>query len=109
MPGCRKIVCLYAALLAARAAAQTAAMRDAFTEMQRGEFVSAERKLRGEVAARPSDAKALSLLAAALDNQHRIEEAAPFHARAAALAPRSVEVLVSYAAHFSMAGNDDAA
>src|SRR5215469_6748329 len=103
------IACLLAAVLAIPAAAQTPGMRAALADMQRGDFSSAEHKLRGEVAARPADALALSLLAAALDNLQRTSEASQFHRRALANAPHSIDVLVSYAAHLSMTGDDEAA
>jgi tetratricopeptide (TPR) repeat protein len=104
-----KIACLIVAVFAFPAAAQTPAMRTALADMQRGDFASAEQKLRGEVAARPNDAVALSLLGAALDNLNRIPEAAAFHTRAVSLSPHSIEVLTSYAAHLSITGDDEAA
>jgi len=93
----------------AQGADHNTAMRDAIAAMQRGDFQAAERQLRGEVAAHPDDALALSLLGAALDNLKQFPEAAGFHNRAIAKAPRSTDVLTSYAAHLWIAGNDEEA
>jgi tetratricopeptide (TPR) repeat protein len=104
-----KIAGLYAAIVLAQGADHNAAMRDAIAAMQRGDFQSAERQLRVEVAAHPDDALALSLLGAALDNLKKFPEAAGFHSRAVAKAPRSTDVLTSYAAHLWIAGNAEEA
>jgi len=108
-----KLAWLYAVVLTAQSAGQSTgpspAARDAIAAMQRGDFPSAERMLRAELAAHPDDAITLSLLGATLDNLQRIPEAAPFHDRAVAKAPRHLDVLTSYAAHLSMAGKEDEA
>src|SRR5207247_778017 len=108
-----RIAWLFGAVLLAQAPAQpvdqSPAMRDAIAAMQRGDFQTAEPKLRGEVASRPDDALALSLLGAALDNLKKIPEAARFHGRALAKAPRSTDVLNNYAAHLWIAGNEEEA
>src|ERR1051326_1701408 len=87
------------------ASGQNAAVRQALAAMQRGDFLSAERQLRDDIAAHPGDAFALSLLGVALDNQKRMSEADGFHRRAVDLAPDSAEVLNNYAAHQAFAGN----
>lgn len=100
--------CLLAALLLSTsrgwAADQSAAAREAVAAMQRGDFSSAERTLRGEIQQHPEDAWALSLLGVALDNQKRIPEAADFHSRAVEKAPRSAEILNNYGTHLWSAG-----
>src|SRR4051812_40341294 len=96
------------ALLAiSQAVAQPPALRDAVTAMQRGDFTTAERELRRQIAARPDDTLALSLLGATLDRANRIAEAESYHDRAIALAPRSPDVLNNYAAHLWIAGKPD--
>ncbi len=98
------ILFLWAAL--AWASAQpSAAVQEALAAMQRGEFHAAEVKLRAELKVRPADPAALSLLGAALDEQHQPAAAAPFHQQAVAAAPRSPSVLTNYAAHLMMSGN----
>jgi Flp pilus assembly protein TadD len=104
-----KIAWLCAAVALAQTVDHGAALRDAVAAMQRGDFQSAERQLRGEVAAHPDDALALSLLGAALDNLKKFSEAAGFHSRAVAKAPRSTDVLTSYAAHLWIGGNEEEA
>ncbi len=86
--------------------AQPPALRDGIAAMQRGDFPSAERELRKQVATHPEDALALSLLGATLDNLKRVPEAAVFHDRAVAKAPRSADVLNNYAAHLWIAGKE---
>jgi tetratricopeptide (TPR) repeat protein len=95
-------------LLPARAQSgdSTRAMRDAMSALARGDFSAAERTLRVEVAARPDDVWALSLLGASLDSLKRIAEADPFHRRAVAAAPRSADVLNNFAAHLWLAGEE---
>ncbi len=110
-----KIAWIYAAVVLAQGVDHSAgadhntAVRGAVAAMQRGDFQSAERQLRGEVAAHPDDALTLSLLGAALDNLKKFTEAAGFHNRAVAIAPRSTDVLTSYAAHLWIAGNEEEA
>jgi tetratricopeptide (TPR) repeat protein len=99
---------LVLALLAVtQALAQPLALRDAVSAMQRGDFATAERQLRAQVAAHPNDALALSLLGAALDNLKRLSEAAVYHQRAVAITPPSADVLNNYAAHLWIAGKLD--
>src|SRR5258708_174246 len=81
-------------------------LRDALSALDRGDFQAAEQKLRGEIAAHPDNAWALSLLGAALDNLKRIPDADALHRRAIAKAPRSPEVLNNYAAHLWISGKE---
>ena len=97
---------LTAVVALAQPADPAAPMRDAIAAMQRGDFPSAEKKLRAEIAAHPDHAMALSLLGVALDNLKRSPEAADFHRRAVAKSPRSPDVLNNYAAHLWLAGNE---
>ena len=83
------LVILCAAVALSQSPDSAVVMRDAVTAMQRGDFPSAERRLRAEVAAHPDDAMALSLLGVALDNLKRIPEARELHNRAIAKAPQS--------------------
>ena len=75
----------------------------------RGDFATAERQLRTEIAAHPNDAWPLSLLGAALDNLKRVPEADAFHRRAVAKAPRSIDVLNNFAAHLWLAHREQEA
>ena len=88
---------------------EQAALRDAVAALQHGDFRAAEQKLRGEVAAHPNDALALSLLGVALDSQNQFREAAEFHRRAVAAAPRTSDVLSNYGSHLAATGEDAAA
>ncbi len=92
-----------------RAADERAALREAVADLQRGDFRAAEQKLRVEVAAHPNDAPALSLLGVALDSQNQFREAAEFHRRAVAAAPRVSDVLSNYGSHLAATGEDAAA
>jgi tetratricopeptide (TPR) repeat protein len=88
---------------------QSAAARQAVASMRRGDFPSAERMLRAEAEEHPDDPWVLSLLGVALDNQKKISEAEPFHARAVSMSPRSAEVLTNYGTHLWSAGQYDRA
>jgi tetratricopeptide (TPR) repeat protein len=93
---------LAVALLVAPAswsADQSAATREAVAAMRQGDFPSAERMLRSEAKAHPDDPWVLSLLGVALDNQKKITEAEPFHARAVSMSPRSAEILTNFGTH----------
>src|SRR6516165_7197249 len=98
-----------AAGLALVGVSPAADVRDAIAAMQRGDFAAAERQLRAEVSAHPEEAPALSLLAVALDNENKLEDAAAFHRRALAAAPNSVDVLGNYGNHLLLAGDDEGA
>ena len=86
-------------------AAQTNGVGEALADMQRGQFHAAELKLRTELKEHPGNAVALSLLGAALDEQHEIAAADAFHQRALAAAPHSTSVLSNYAAHLMLSGD----
>lgn len=86
-----------------------ASLPDALAAMRRGDFAAAERELRAEVAAHPSEAAALSLLGVALDSENKVKEADEFHRRALAAAPNSVDVLGNFGNHLFRMGDDDGA
>ena len=93
------------ALLLLRAAeGQSAAGREAVSLMQRGDFASAEKLLRNELSAHPTDWWVSSLLGVALDNEKRIPEAEEFHRRAVAGLPGSAEILTNFGVHYWSAG-----
>src|SRR3712207_4751627 len=85
------------------------AIGEAVAALQRGDFATGERILRAEVAARPNEAMALSLLAAALDSQGKTREAAAFHRRALAAAPGNADVLSNYGNHLVATRDENAA
>ena len=103
------LVWLCAALSAQPTTGPGASLGSALSALQRGDFQSAERYLRAQLAAHPEDPAVLSFLGVALDNLKRIDEAAPFHRRAVAISPRSTSVLDNYAAHLWMAGHPEEA
>jgi Tfp pilus assembly protein PilF len=105
----QQLAVLWCCIAVGWAADERVVFRDAVAAMQRGDFRAAEQKLRPEVAARPNDAAALSLLGVALDNQNQFREAAELHRRAVAAAPRSADVLNNYGNHLAAAGEDAAA
>jgi tetratricopeptide (TPR) repeat protein len=106
-------VSLLAALIFAIPAAQAAddrpPIRDALAALARGDFATAEQKLRADVETHPNDAPALTLLGVALDNLGKLPEADEVHRRALANAPRSLDVLNNYANHLVGAGKGDEA
>jgi tetratricopeptide (TPR) repeat protein len=85
------------------------AVREALVFMQKGDFASAEARLRPEVAAHPDDPSALSLLGVALDHLKKISEAAEYHRRALVQAPHSISALSNYAEHEWIAGSQQEA
>lgn len=89
--------------------AGAAALRDARAALERQDFTSAEARLRAELKARPAEAEALSLLGMALDGQNKFTEAADFHHRAIAAAPRSATILARYGTHLFNAGDEKGA
>ena len=99
---------LFAALVV-RAADDDAQVRAAAADMARGDFSSAEGKLRAELRLHPEDARVLSLMGAALDGQKKFPEAAEFHRRAVAAAPGSADALSNQGSHFLAAGDENAA
>ena len=108
-PSTSLLAVLLFCLSAGRAADGGATLRDAVAALERGDFPSAEQKLRAELVAHPSDATALSLLGVALDNQKKFREAAEAHRRAIANAPRSAGILHNYGNHLGMTGDDEGA
>jgi tetratricopeptide (TPR) repeat protein len=74
-------------------------LSEAVDALKRGDNIAAEKKLRAEIAARPSEAEAWSFLGVSLDNQKRFSEADAAHRKALALAPRSNSVLDKFATH----------
>jgi Flp pilus assembly protein TadD len=88
------------------AADLTPGMREAVTALQRGDFTSAETKLRAELKLRPNDGEALSLLGVALDNQKKFSEADPVHRRAIAATPPTARAFGNYGTHLLLTGNE---
>lgn len=74
-------------------------LNEAVEALKRGDNIAAEKKLRAEIAAQPSEAEAWSFLGVCLDNQKKFTEAEAAHRRALALAPRSNSVLDKFATH----------
>ena len=103
------LAALIFAIPAAQAADDRPAIRDALAALARGDFATAEQKLRADVEAHPNDAPALTLLGVALDNLGKLPEADAVHRRALANAPRSLDVLNNYANHLVGAGKEDEA
>ena len=88
------------------ATADDRAIAEAVAALQKGDFASGEKLLRAEVAAHPNEAIALSLLGVALDSLGRGEEAAEFHRRAVAAAPRNADVLSNFGNHLAQKGDE---
>jgi superkiller protein 3 len=101
--------CYIALLLTCASGAQSPDLRDALAALARGDFRGAEQALRGDVAARPNDPAALSLLGVALDGQQRFREAESYHKRALAADPRSIDVLGNFGNHLLAAGDEQGA
>jgi tetratricopeptide (TPR) repeat protein len=97
---------LLLAISAGQAADDRAAIREAVAALERGDFLSAEQKLRAELQAHPNNAEALSLLGVALDSQRKFREADEVHRRAVVNAPGSADVLSNYGNHLSGAGDE---
>jgi tetratricopeptide (TPR) repeat protein len=100
---------LLLAIPAVPAADERPAIREALAALGRGDFATAERTLRADVATHSSDAPALTLLGVALDNLGKLPEADEVHRRALANAPGSLDVLNNYANHLVAAGKEDEA
>ncbi len=77
--------------------------------LKRGDFTTAETKLRAEIRAHPDDVEALSFLGVALDSQKKFTEADSFHHRALALAPRSNSILDKYGSHLLVTEDESGA
>jgi tetratricopeptide (TPR) repeat protein len=80
-------------------AAAASLLSEAVNALKRGDNLTAEKKLRAEIAARPSEPEAWSFLGVSLDNQKKFSEAEAAHRKALALAPRSNSVLDRFATH----------
>ena len=84
-----------------------------FTEgidaLKRGDFPTAERRLKAELQLHPDEIEALSFLGVALDSQKKFAEADAAHRRALALAPRSNSILDKYASHLLATGDEPGA
>jgi tetratricopeptide (TPR) repeat protein len=74
-------------------------LSEAVEALKHGDNLTAETKLRAEVAARPSEPEAWSFLGVSLDNQKKFSEAEAAHRKALALAPHSNSVLDRFGAH----------
>ncbi len=81
------------------AAGAVSLLNEAVDALKRGDNLSAEKKLRAEIAARPSEAEAWSFLGVSLDNQKKFSEAEAAHRKALVLAPRSNSVLDKFGTH----------
>jgi tetratricopeptide (TPR) repeat protein len=95
-----------AAALALAGMVRAADIHAAIAAMDRGDLAAAERELRSEIAAHPSEAPALSLLGVTLDRENKLAEAEAFHRRALAAAPNSADVLGNYANHLLLSGDE---
>jgi tetratricopeptide (TPR) repeat protein len=84
-------------------------LNEAVNALQHGDNLTAEKKLRAEIAAHPSEAEAWSFLGVSLDNQKKFTEAEAAHRKALALAPRSNSVLDKFATHELTMGDSVAA
>ena len=81
------------------AAGAVSLLSEAVDALKRGDNLTAEKKLRAEIAARPSEAEAWSFLGVSLDNQKKFSEAEAAHRKALALAPHSNSVLDKFGTH----------
>ncbi len=87
------------------ATAAASLLNEAVDALKRGDNITAEKKLRAEIAVHPSEAEAWSFLGVSLDNQKKFSEAEAAHRKALALAPRSSSVLDKFATHQLTAGD----
>src|SRR5436190_20270879 len=100
------VVLALSCMLTGQGADSSAALQDAVAALQRGDFPSAERKLRAELKLHPNDAETLSLLGLALDNQKKFPEADAIHRRAIAAAPGSTRAFGNYGNHLLLTGDE---
>jgi tetratricopeptide (TPR) repeat protein len=98
-----------AAFLLAAALAQTDPIAEAVDALQKGDFTTAETKLRAELKTHPQNADALGVLGVVLDQQKKYSEADAVYRRAVALAPRSPALLNNYGNHLVASGKLDEA
>lgn len=83
-----------------RAADERAGIREAVAALERGDFRTAEQKLRAELLARPNDAEVLSLLARLALEQKNVPQALPYLKR---LPPYSAGMLLARAGQYDQA------
>jgi tetratricopeptide (TPR) repeat protein len=106
----RRLAALIVVVAALSVAADlTPGLREAAAALERGDFSTAETKLRAELKLRPNDPDALSLLGVALDNQKRFAEADALHRRATAATPLSPRAFGNYGNHLLLEGDRRAA
>jgi tetratricopeptide (TPR) repeat protein len=103
---CRPLV-VFAAWCACSAAGTL--LTEGVDALRRGDFPTAETKLRAEIRVHPDDIEALSFLGVALDSLKKFAEADAFHHRALALAPRSGSILDKYGNHLLVTGDETGA
>ncbi|HVX66187.1 MAG TPA: tetratricopeptide repeat protein, partial [Bryobacteraceae bacterium] len=87
------------------AAAQPDPVADAAAALERGDFASAEQKLKAVLAAHPNHAVALGLLGVALDGRRKFAEADQAYRRALAIEPGSPRLLNNFGNHLLASGN----
>lgn len=91
------------------ALADDRAIAEAVAALQRMDYKTGERILRAEIAARPNEAMALSLLGVALDGQGNTREAGAFHRRAVAAGAQNADILSNFGNHLAQIGNKNGA
>ena len=94
-----------AILVGSLAAEPLADTRQAVAALKAGDSTAAERILRNELKAHPSDAAAIGLLAVALDGQKKYLEAAECYRRALAMTSGSVRLLNNFGNHLLATGD----
>jgi tetratricopeptide (TPR) repeat protein len=104
-PLSRVLPCIFMACCVCVAAAAGPLFTEGLDALRRGDFPTAERKLKAELQSQPNEVEALSFLGVALDNQKKFAEADAVHHRALALAPRSNSILDKYASHLLTTGD----
>lgn len=100
---------LLCALTAYAAFAADSLFNEGLDALKRGDFPTAERRLKTELQSHPDEVEALSFLGVALDSQRKFDEADVFHRRALTLAPRSNSILDKYASHLLVSGDESGA
>ncbi|MBV8906031.1 MAG: hypothetical protein JOZ22_20530, partial [Acidobacteriia bacterium] len=103
MPKLRCFLLFWIAWSAARSAAPDA-LRTAIEALQKGDAAGAEKILRLEIRARPSDPDALGLLAVVLDQEKKYDEAGKCYQHALALRHVSAALLNNYGNHLLATG-----
>lgn len=100
---------LLCALTAYAALAAGSFFTEGLDALKRGDFPTAERKLKAELQSHPDEVEALSFLGVALDSQKKFAEADVLHRRALTLAPRSNSILDKYGNHLLVTGDESGA